>query len=85
MLIPASVDHGMLKNWVGKYKALIDGPNDSRVQGWAYKVQTAEHEEALRFYETARYEVVRCSILFPDRKDAVAGLTFRFLDPSQLS
>ncbi|KAL9101025.1 MAG: hypothetical protein Q9163_003667 [Psora crenata] len=85
MLSPASVDHGMLKSWAGKYKALIDGQSNSRVQGWAYEVQTAEHEEILRFYETARYEVVRCSIGLPDRNDAVAGLTFRFIDPLQLS
>ncbi|KAL9128381.1 MAG: hypothetical protein Q9217_002935 [Psora testacea] len=85
MLSPASVDHGMLKSWAGKYKALIDGQSNSRVQGWAYEVQTAEHEEVLRFYETARYEVVRCSIGLPDRKDAVTSLTFRFIDPSQLS
>ena len=85
MLHPASVGHSMLKSWAGKYKALIDGQSNSRVQGWAYEVQTAEHEEVLRFYETARYEVVRCSIRFLDRKDAVPGLTFRFIDPLQLS
>ncbi|KAL9614575.1 MAG: hypothetical protein Q9167_000944 [Letrouitia subvulpina] len=85
ILCPASVDYGILKSWAGKYKALIDGPSNSIIQGWAYEVQTAEHEEALRFYETAKYEVVRCSIELPDRKDAVVGLTFRFFDPSQLS
>ena len=85
VLSPAFVEHGMLKSWAGKYKALVDGQSDSRVQSWAYEVQTAEHEEVLRFYETARYEVVRCSIRFSDRKDAVPGLTFRFVDPLQLS
>ena len=85
ILSPAFVDHGILKSWGGKYKALIDGQSNSRVQGWAYEVQTAEHEEVLRFYETARYEVVRCSIGLLDRKMAVTGLTFRFIDPLQLS
>ena len=85
LLSPASVDHGMLKSWAGKYNALVDGQSASRVQGWAYEVQTAEHEEVLRFYETAKYEVVRCSIRLPDRNHAVTGLTFRFIDQLQLS
>lgn len=86
-LHPASVGHGVIKTWAGKFKAPIDGQSKSTVQGSAYEVQTAEQEENLRIYETARYEVVRCSIIirFTDREDVVPGLTFRFIDKSQLS
>lgn len=84
-LKPAFVENALLRSWAGKYKALVDGSSNSRVHGRAYEVQTAEHEELLRFYETARYEVVRCSIQLADQGHAINGLTFRFIDQLQLS
>ena len=85
LMKPAFVEHGMLKSWAGKYKALTDGQIESKVHGQAFEVQNAEHEESLRFYETAMYEVVRCNIQLTDGKNAITGLTFRFIDSSKLS
>ncbi|KAL9004493.1 MAG: hypothetical protein Q9188_002695 [Gyalolechia gomerana] len=73
-LMPAMVQGGIVKLWGGKYKALIDGPSDAQVQGMAYQVTRYEHEETLRFYETDKYEVVRCSIIL------ARGVEFRGLD-----
>lgn len=53
------------------------------VDGWAYLVETEEHEEALRLYETENYEIVRCTISMEDRSDVVKGLTFKFVGPSE--
>ncbi|KAF4628974.1 hypothetical protein G7Y89_g9178 [Cudoniella acicularis] len=50
------------QNRPSKYLALVDEPTTSRVDGPAYLVQTQEHEETLRDYETDNYEVVRCEI-----------------------
>jgi hypothetical protein len=35
------------------------------------------------FYETENYEVVRCTISTDGRSDAVKGLTFKFVGPSE--
>jgi len=40
----------------------VDGPEAARVEGWAYQVETDKCEEALIFYETEKYEVVRGGI-----------------------
>lgn len=64
--------------------------NGKSVDGTAYLVKTRKEEDALRYYETDRYEVVRCGIEFLDdgRGDGgeqghgsewVHGLTFRFI------
>jgi Gamma-glutamyl cyclotransferase, AIG2-like len=99
-LRPASVGGGVLKTWGGRYRALVDAPAPSSypcaggveaegetgvVGGSAYRVMSREHEEVLRYYETERYEVVRCQIRMGDkgidgkgRGEGVQGLTFRF-------
>ncbi|KAL8727275.1 MAG: hypothetical protein Q9166_006156 [cf. Caloplaca sp. 2 TL-2023] len=79
-LRPATVEGGRVEMWGGKYRALVDGPPESVVQGWAYEVETFEHEEALRCYETENYEVVRCVIIVGDGQ-RIGGLTFRFANP----
>ncbi len=48
-------------------------------------MQTKECEEALQFYETDKYEVVRCAIAMDGGKEELKGCTFRFVDSSQLS
>jgi hypothetical protein len=67
---------GRLGTWGGKYKALIDGPEGFQVNGHAFLVTSKEHEDALRFYKTDMYQVVRCKILL--KNGPVQGLTFRF-------
>lgn len=74
----ASVRGGRLTTWGGKYKALVDEPTGGFVYGWAYLVKNAADEQALRVYDTANYEVVRCLIRFEDGPD-IYGLTFRFV------
>ncbi len=84
-LVPAHVEGGQLSTWGGgKYMALVDAPSDSNkvVVGTAFLVQSREQEDALRFYETDQYEVVRCRIILTDSEkkgaQALQGLTFRF-------
>jgi hypothetical protein len=78
VLYHATVTGGLLENWGGKYRALVDGPENATVQGLAYQVMTREHEDALRTYETDKYEVVRCGIEIEGRW--VQGCTFRFVE-----
>ncbi|EKG11170.1 AIG2-like protein [Macrophomina phaseolina MS6] len=78
----ASVQHGHIRTWAGKYNALVDGTET--VHGWAYCVRTKEHEDALRAYETEKYEVVRCRITMDKSKEEFWGCTFRFVDESCL-
>ena len=59
-LTSAYVEGGALRSWGRRYKALVDGPPTSRVDGAAFLVVSKEHEDALRLYETKAYEVVRC-------------------------
>ncbi|KAI4109835.1 MAG: hypothetical protein LQ339_001619 [Xanthoria mediterranea] len=82
-LVPASTRGGILRSWGRKYKALVDGPLDAQVDGFAYRVETAEHEEYLRFRETKAYEVVRCRITLEGGEE-VPGLTFRFVKQEDL-
>ncbi|KAK4465147.1 hypothetical protein QBC42DRAFT_315466 [Cladorrhinum samala] len=89
---------GVLKTWGGKYKALVDGADDAVrlstsapagvVKGSAFLVQDEEQEDALCYYETDCYEVVRCDVHMDgdeeNEKDngggeVVKGLTFRFV------
>ncbi|RAK97436.1 gamma-glutamylcyclotransferase family protein [Aspergillus ibericus CBS 121593] len=80
MLRKAWVRGGVLRTWGGgKYKALIDGSANTRVDGWAYEVASADEEEMLRYYETDYYEVVRCDIHVQDVAGIVKGLVFRFV------
>ncbi len=80
VLTPATITEGgiAIKKWRATYNALIDSDEGARtacciVQGWAYLVETEEHEEALRLYETENYEVVRCTICVKTRLDVVKG------------
>lgn len=73
--VPASVIGGRVRTWAGRYKALVDAPGEV-VFGSAFLVETREQEDALRFYETEKYEVVRCQIT--TQSDVIEGLTFRF-------
>ena len=67
-----------MKTWgMGKYNALVDGPETKYVRGSAYLVRSEEHEDRLRKYETEAYEVVRCLIEIDDT--IVQGCTFRFI------
>jgi hypothetical protein len=61
----------------GKYKALVDGPETSRIMGSAYQVMSEEHEDGLRKYESEAYEVVRC--LIEMSSTTVQGCTFKFV------
>ncbi|KAK5658297.1 hypothetical protein OQA88_2272 [Cercophora sp. LCS_1] len=75
---PARILGGSITTWGGKYKALIDAPKNSVVEGFAFLVAAKEHEDALRAYETDIYEVVRCEIEMLNDKTRVYGSTFRF-------
>ncbi|KAH0444747.1 poly polymerase [Colletotrichum camelliae] len=76
----ASIKGGVLKTWGGKYKALVNAPDGKapRVKGKAFLVMDKELEDALRTYETDKYEVTRCLIEMADTIAEVRGLTFRF-------
>ncbi|KAI4688047.1 uncharacterized protein J4E84_004975 [Alternaria hordeiaustralica] len=78
-LLPAMIHSGKIRTWGGKYKALVDNPGTC-VEGCAYEVVSKEQEDALRVYETAKYEVVRVEIMcrMDFRARFVRGLTFRF-------
>ncbi|KAK2759405.1 hypothetical protein FQN54_002883 [Arachnomyces sp. PD_36] len=83
-LRPASVEMGTIGTWAGKYRALIDAASHNRVDGFAYLVNSCEHEEILQYYETEKYEVVRCLIRMSDNlSEVINGLTFRFVGDSQ--
>jgi len=78
-LLPAMIHSGKIRTWGGKYKALVDNPGTC-VEGCAYEVVSQEQEDALRVYETAKYEVVRVEIMcrMDFRARFVKGLTFQF-------
>ncbi|KAK8221869.1 hypothetical protein M8818_000034 [Zalaria obscura] len=81
-LVPAKITGGMIKTWGNRYKALVDGSAHAEVEGWAYLVADVEQEDALRAYETDRYQVVRCTINMDET--SVQGCSFRFVDPTGL-
>lgn len=76
LFLPATVHGGQVRTWAGKYNALVDAPPCSQVSGSAFLVESQLQEDALRFYETDKYEVVRCRLHTP--KGILDGLTFRF-------
>ena len=76
VLKSARVTGGCIRTWGGKYRAMVDGTD--KIDGSAYLVQKKEHEDALRDYETDKYEVVRCRIEM--EREAVQGCTFRFVE-----
>lgn len=76
-LVPATVLGGVLGEWGGKYRALLDEGPEQEVSGCAILVECKDAEDRLRAYETSMYEVVRCRIVFGDGR-SVMGCTFRF-------
>ncbi|KAK8144593.1 hypothetical protein G3M48_005596 [Beauveria asiatica] len=76
---PGVLSRAVLTSWAGKYRGVVDGGPDDKVQGVVYWVQSREEEEALRIYETAKYEVVRCSVQVGEEIDVYMGLTFRLI------
>ncbi|KAF1734920.1 hypothetical protein CRV24_003838 [Beauveria bassiana] len=76
---PAVLSRALLTSWAGKYRGVVDGGPDDKVQGVVYWVKSREEEEALRIYETAKYEVVRCGVHVEEEMDACMGLTFRLI------
>jgi hypothetical protein len=62
VLARASVEGGKIKISGGEYRALVHGGKDDVVEGAIYIVTDKAEEDALRHYESARYEVVRCEI-----------------------
>ena len=78
-LRPARIPRGSIRTWGGKYKALVDAPDSVFTDGWAYNVNSKVGEEALLFYETEKYEVVRCDIFLKGEERGVKGCTFRFV------
>ncbi|KAH7322886.1 hypothetical protein B0I35DRAFT_499510 [Stachybotrys elegans] len=81
-LTSAWITGGRLGTWAGRYKALVDDFDGGRVHGYGFLVLDQQAEDALRYYETGAYEVVRCDIHLdkPDRRGSmVKGLTFRYI------
>ncbi|KAL8987213.1 MAG: hypothetical protein Q9177_003556 [Variospora cf. flavescens] len=83
VMTSATITGGTLRTWGRKYKALVDGPPTGEVDGYAYRVESSEQEEYLRFRETDVYEVVRCRLALRGggeggHQEEVQGLTFRF-------
>ncbi|CAH0052271.1 unnamed protein product [Clonostachys solani] len=80
-LTPAWTTGGRLGTWAGKYKALVDDFGGGKVHGHGFLVQDKEAEDALRYYETGAYEVVRCDIYLetPEGGNMIKGLTFRYI------
>jgi hypothetical protein len=79
-LVPATLHKGRLRTWgSGRYKSLVDNSRSGgpAIDGKAYLVQNGEQEDELCFYETDKYEVVRCEIHL-HTGTRVRGLTFRF-------
>ncbi|KAM3432588.1 hypothetical protein NHJ13734_006803 [Beauveria thailandica] len=56
---PAVLPRAVLTSWAGKYRDVVDGGADDKVEGMVYWVKSRDEEELLRIYETAKYEVVR--------------------------
>lgn len=73
---PARVFGAKLRSWQGKYRAVVDGDSDEWVDGSAFLVESQDHEDKLRVFETNAYEVVRCDIQM--RNKVQAGLVFRY-------
>ena len=67
-----------------QYKALINGPPESLVEGWTYEIASKEYKETMMFYKTANYEVVRCKVMLRDSGEEEMGCTFRFVDEALL-
>ena len=80
-LYPASITGGIMSDWGGKYRTLLDGDINSAttVDGFGFLVESFEMEDTLRRYETDRYEVVRCKMALIEEAEEIAACKFRFL------
>ncbi|KAM0812047.1 putative gamma-glutamylcyclotransferase [Seiridium cardinale] len=83
-LRPAKALGYVLSAW-GQYPALIDGDTGTEVCGYAYEVQTVDHEYRLAYYETNAYKLRACKIYFTDGKEpeTVTGNTFAYAGDAQ--
>ncbi|CAG7558552.1 unnamed protein product [Fusarium equiseti] len=84
----ASLTGYALASW-GQYRALVPGASSSVVSGFAYEVQTQDHELALARYETGAYKAVPCLIRLANADGKitteVSGKTFVYAgDPRAL-
>ncbi|KAJ8131970.1 hypothetical protein O1611_g1650 [Lasiodiplodia mahajangana] len=79
LMRPAKIIGYALSSW-GQYRALIDGEPEEEVSGFAYEVQTTEHEFKLARYETNAYKLHSCRIRFTDDKEPgeLSGNTFMY-------
>ena len=73
VLKPARVKSYKIMLW-GQYPALVDGPNDSYVNGMAYVVETKQQQKMLEEYETDVYAVE--GIRITAEGEEVEGKTF---------
>jgi len=62
----------------GQYPALVDGPNDSYVDGIAYVVETEQHLQMLKDYETEVYGLTGIRIEMGGK--TVSGRTFEWAE-----
>jgi hypothetical protein len=81
-LKPARVKSYKIMLW-GQYPALVDGRNNSYVDGIAYVVETEKQQKMLTHYETDVYSVEGIRITIEGK--VVSGRTFMWTDdPSEL-
>ncbi|KAI0449305.1 hypothetical protein F5B21DRAFT_52062 [Xylaria acuta] len=80
LLRPAKIIGYKLSSW-GQYRALVDGEPGAEVSGFAYEVQTIEHEFKLARYETNAYKLHPCRIRFTDNREPteLSGNTFMYV------
>jgi gamma-glutamylcyclotransferase (GGCT)/AIG2-like uncharacterized protein YtfP len=82
ILKPARVKSYKIMLW-GQYPALVDGPNNSCVDGMAYVVETEKQQKMLEHYETDVYSVEGIRISIEGKE--VFGTTFMWADdPTKL-
>lgn len=77
LLKPAKVKSYKIMLW-GQYPALVDGPNDSYVDGMAYVVETEQHLQMLKDYETEVYSLTGIRIEMGGK--TVSGRTFEWAE-----
>ncbi|KAK3902361.1 hypothetical protein C8A05DRAFT_33951 [Staphylotrichum tortipilum] len=90
VLRPAKVYGYELTNW-GQYKALVEGVPGTTVAGYAYFVESAEHEYKLAYYETNAYQLAPCNVYFTDGgpdgctedERPTPGYTFKYAGDAQ--
>jgi gamma-glutamylcyclotransferase (GGCT)/AIG2-like uncharacterized protein YtfP len=82
VLKPARVKSYKIMLW-GQYPALVDGPNNSYVDGMTYVVENEQQQKILEHYETDVYIVEGIRITVEGKE--VSGRTFMWADnPTEL-